>query len=143
MLAKQDLRTLQEAGIKDIESLAAAAADFLRSHPINSPHPMPNALSEQEESFLELGGAVGIGSYNRECAAENVTAVAGEFAQMVSTAYTQSEAAKILGVSTSRIRQRIDTGTLYAIHCSLGRVCPRFSLSTMIHYRGLTLSSQR
>jgi len=126
MLAKQDLHTLQEAGIKDIDSLAAAAADFLRSHPIYPINPMNNALSEQEESFLEQGGAAGVGRHHCENATENVTAVAGEYAQMVSAAYTQREAADILGVSTSRIRQRIDAGTLYAINCSLGRVCPRF-----------------
>ena len=107
MLADKDLRTLEEAGITNIETLASAAAAFLRAHPIYSVQPMPNALSVQEEAFLLRAGAAGVRVYNQRSAAENVTIVAGEYAQMVATASSQQEAAGRLSVSTSRIWQRI------------------------------------
>jgi len=129
MLAEQDLRTLKEAGITNIETLASAAAAFLRAHPIYSVQPMPNALSEQEEAFLRQGGAVGVGVYSKRSATENVAIIAGEYAQMVATASSQQEAAKRLGVSTSRIRQRLDSGSLYAVDGPSGRVCPQFQFA--------------
>lgn len=129
MLTEKDLRTLQEAGINDLETLASAAAAFLREHPIYTVQPMPNALSEQEEAFLRQGGAAGVGGYNKRSAVENVTIIAGEYAQMVATSYSQQEVAKRLGVSTSRIRQRLDNGSLYAIDGPAGRVCPQFQFA--------------
>ncbi len=129
MLAEQDLRTLQEAGITNIETLASTAAAFLRAHPIYTVQPMPNALSEQEEAFLLQGGAKGVGVYNKDSTAENVTTIAAEYAQMVATAYNQQEIAKRLGVSTSRIRQRLDNGSLFAIDGPAGRVCPKFQFT--------------
>jgi hypothetical protein len=126
MLAEQDLRTLREAGINNIEMLASAAAAFLREHPIYTVLPMPNALSEQEDAFLREGGAAGVGGYNKRSAAENVAIIAGEYAQMVATSHSQRDAAKRLGVSTSRIRQRLDSGSLYAVDGPAGRVCPQF-----------------
>lgn len=137
MLAERDLRTLREAGINDIETLATAAAAFLRAHPIYAVQPMPNALSEQEEAFLRQGGARGVGSYNKRSAAENVTIIAGEYAQMVATAFSQHEVAKRLGVSTSRIRQRLDNGSLYAIDGPAGRVCPQFQFADASTLPGL------
>jgi len=50
---------------------------------------MPNALSEQEDAFLRQGGAAGVGGYNKLSAAENVAIIAGEYAQMVATSYSQ------------------------------------------------------
>jgi hypothetical protein len=129
MLAENDLRTLQEAGITNIDSLASAAAAFLRAHPIYPAQPMPNALAEQEEAFLLRGGAAGVGTYNQRVAADNVAVIAGEYAQMVATSSSQQEAAKRLGVSTSRIRQRLDKRSLYAIEGPLGRVCPQFQFT--------------
>lgn len=129
MLPEKDLRTLQEAGIKDIESLASAAAAFLREHPIHTVAPMPNALGEQEEDFLRQGGAVGVGQYDKASAAQNITVIAGEYAQMVSTAYSQKEVAYRLAVSTSRVRQRIDGGSLFSLDGLGGRVCPRWQFA--------------
>jgi hypothetical protein len=137
MLAEQDIRTLHAAGIDDIESLAAAAAAFLREHPIYSIIPMPNALSDQEEAFLRQGGAAGVGRYDASSATRNVTSLAAEYAQMVSTAYTQKEVAERLGVSTSRVRQRIDGGSLYSIPGPGGRVCPRWQFSDSATLPGL------
>lgn len=129
MLAERDLRTLEEAGITNIDSLASAAAAFLRAHPIYPVQPMPNALLEQEEAFLFRGGAAGVGVHNPRSATENVAVIAGEYAQMVATASSQQDVARRLDVSTSRIRQRLDRGSLYAIDGPSGRVCPQFQFA--------------
>ena len=129
LLAKQDIDTLHKAGIKDINSVVAAAAAFLRSYPIYASPPVSNVLSEQEKTFLEQGGAVGVGKDNLKYTTKNVITIAGEFAQMVSTAFTQGETASILGVSASRVRQRIGNGTLYVIRSDNRRVCPRFQFN--------------
>lgn len=128
MLADTDWRTLQDAGIA-VDKLASVAAAFIRQHPLYSSLPAHNALSAQEEAFLKQGGALGVGEPTRSAyAAENVTVIAGEYAHMITTALTQQQAAEQLGVTTSRIRQRIDNGTLYAIESpnGSGRVCPAF-----------------
>ena len=52
MLTEADRSTLARAGITDIDSLAAAAAAFLRAHPIHETAPVTNALSHAEEIFL-------------------------------------------------------------------------------------------
>lgn len=129
MLAEKDLRTLEAAGITRVETLVSAAAAFLRAHPIYPLQPMVNALSEREEAYLRQGGAVGVGAYNARGAGENVATIAGEYAQMVATAYGQQSAARHLGVSTSRIRQRLDSGSLYAIDGPSGRICPAFQFA--------------
>ncbi len=129
MLAEQDLLTLREAGITDPNQLLAAAAAFLRANPIYRVLPIPNALSAGEEAFLRAGGARGVGQVNPEAVAVNVAVIAGEYAEMDATAYTQQEVAKRLGVSTSRVRQRLDNRSLYGIDRAGGRVCPRFQFS--------------
>ena len=126
MITESDRSVLAEAGITNIESLATAAAAFLRAHPIYAAEPVTNALSQQEEAFLRQGGAVGVGAYNAHQAARNVAVIAGEFAQMVATALSQKAVAALLGVSTSRIRQKLESGMLYAVPGPGGRVCPRF-----------------
>jgi hypothetical protein len=45
---------------------------------------------------------------------------------MVTSAATQSDATKLLNVSASRIRQRINSGSIYAIKASNSRICPTF-----------------
>ena len=129
MLTEQDLRTLLEAGITNIETLASVAAAFLRAHPIYPVQPTSNALSEQEEAFLLQGGAAGVGTYDKEGAAQNITVIAAEYAQMVATSLSQQQAARRLGVSTSRVRQRLDNGSLYAVDGPAGRVCPKFQFA--------------
>jgi hypothetical protein len=129
MISEYDMYTLRQAGIASIDALASAAAAFLREHSIAGAEPMLNALSEQEEDFLRQGGAAGVDVYDPSITARNVTVIAAEYAQMVAAAYTQKEAAECLGVGASRIRQRIDAGTLYAIDGPGGRVCPRWQFS--------------
>ena len=126
MLTEADRTTLAEAGITNIDRLASAAAAFLRAHPIYEVPPVTNALSETEESFLRDAGARGVGAWSDDSAADNVAVIAGEFAQMVTTALSQKAVAELLGVSTSRIRQKLEADELYAVRTTGGRVCPRF-----------------
>lgn len=126
MLADQDRQTLQDAGIPDTDRLLAALAALIRKHPIYRIPTIPNALSAQEEAFLSAGGAVGVGSSSNDAAAENIAMIAKEYAEMESTAYSQQEVARLLNVTTSRVRQRLDNGSLYCISGVGGRVCPCF-----------------
>ncbi len=126
MLAEIDQMTLREAGINDPDRVLAAAAAFLREHPIYRVLAVGNALSVEEETFLSAGGASGVGRDNSQAKATNVAVIAGEYAEMEATAYSQQEVAKLLAVSTSRVRQRLDNGSLYSISGVAGRVCPRF-----------------
>ncbi|MDO8863263.1 hypothetical protein Q6D67_16275 [Haliea sp. E1-2-M8] len=126
MLTEADRSTLARAGITDIDRLAAAAAAFLRAHPIYETAPVINALSQTEETFLRDAGARGVGTWSEGAAADNVAVIAGEFAQMVTTALSQKAVADLLGVGTSRIRQKLEAAELYAIRSTGGRVCPAF-----------------
>ena len=126
MLTEADRTTLAEAGITNLDHLASAAAAFLRAHPVYAAAPVTNALSVAEEHYLRGAGARGIGVWSEAQAADNVAIIAGEFAQMVTTALTQKAAAERLGVSTSRVRQKLEAGELYAVRATGGRVCPRF-----------------
>jgi len=126
MLKEIDRVTLAEAGITDIDRLASAAAAFLRAHPIYETPPVTNAFSGAEETFLRRAGARGVAGRSDESAVQNVAVVAGEFAQMVTTALNQKAVAEYLGVSTSRIRQKLEARELYAVRAPGGRVCPRF-----------------
>ena len=126
MVSEQDLATLKAAGIADPDIVVSSAAAFLRAHPVYPLAPVANALTEDEEAFLRAGGAAGVGRVDHDAIAANVAEIAGEFAEMVATAYSQQETALRLGVSASRIRQRLDNGTLYAVAGPGGRVCPRF-----------------
>ncbi|MHA7817544.1 MAG: hypothetical protein ACX93N_13780 [Pseudohaliea sp.] len=126
MVKEIDRVTLAAAGITDTERLVSAAAAFLRAHPIYETPLVTNALSQPEEAFLRGAGARGVGGRSDETAARNVAVVAGEFAQMVATGLSQRAVADLLGVSTSRIRQKLEARELYAVRASGGRVCPRF-----------------
>ena len=126
MLTEADRTALAEAGITNIDRLASAAAAFLRAHPIYEAQPVLNALSEAEEAFLRGAGARGVGTWSDDSAADNVAVIAGEFAQMVTTALGQKDVAALLGVGTSRVRQKLEAGELYALRTTGGRVCPRF-----------------
>lgn len=128
MLTERDISTLKEAGIK-MEDLASEAADFLRRHPLRRLKPVANGFSAEEERFLLEGGAGGVGEPTIPPLKTDLTTIASEYTLLVLTSYTQKAVAELLGVSTSRVRQRIDSGSLYAIEGSAGRVCPAFQFS--------------
>ncbi len=126
MLAEQDIKTLQEAGILDTDRLLSSLAALIRSKNFPSMKMIPNAMTTQEEEFLVAGGAKGVGNSDGVPALENVAMIASEYDELERSSYTQNEVANLLNVTTSRVRQRLDNGTLYWINGSNGRVCPRF-----------------
>ena len=129
MIANKDIQILREAGIENPDMVVSAAAAFLRAHPVHIVGAVENALSEDEQAILMRHGAEGLQSIGVDVAQavkNNAAVIAGEYGQMVSTALSQKETAERIGVSPSRIRQRIDSGTLYALDTPNGRVCPLF-----------------
>jgi hypothetical protein len=129
MSAAQDIEILRDAGIDDPETVITAAAAFLRAHPLHVVGAVENALSEEEAAILARHGAKGLQGptpSDIQASQKNTATIAGEFAQMVSTALSQKQTAARLQVSASRIRQRIDGGSLYALESKQGRVCPLF-----------------
>lgn len=132
MATQNDMQVLIDAGIQDTDMLVAAAAAFLRAHPVDVVGSVGNALTQEEEAFLLRSGAKGVRAKKANIAratAKNTAVIAGEYAQMVSTALSQKETASRLGVSVSRIRQRLDDGSLYALKTPGGRVCPLFQFN--------------
>jgi len=130
-MSKETLQILANAGIDDTEALDSVAA-FVREHPFSKP--MVGALSLEEENYLIEAGAVGVKSQNKQHMINNVTQMASEYAVLVETALSQKSVSQNLNVTTSRIRQRIDSGSLYAIQLEKGRVCPAWQF-----YEGRTL----
>ncbi|WP_053070664.1 hypothetical protein [Halomonas sp. PR-M31] len=126
MISRDDMHVLEKAGIPDIESLAASAVEFLREHPIYEQANPTNALSVDEERLLMAGGAEGVGEPNRMASQYNLRSAVAQYAQLVKRAYRQSEVATLLEVTTSRIRQRTDEGSLYALTSANRRVYPRW-----------------
>ncbi|VAX14570.1 hypothetical protein MNBD_GAMMA24-1592 [hydrothermal vent metagenome] len=128
MALAEDRRTLEEANI-DVDDLISEAAAIVRQTDLFLRNPLTDALSEQEAAFLRRGGAVGLDEPLKDRSRKNIMVIASEYAEMVAHAYTQKEVADLLKVTTSRIRQRIDAGTLYSIESNRGRVCPRWQFS--------------
>lgn len=131
MLNRKDVASLEQAGIRSVDALIAAAADFVRRHPLRDPALEPNPLSVEEEEFLRSTGARGLDKDDEAPAARraNLTVVTAEFAQMVASADTVQQVAERLGVKSSRIRQRIGERSLYVIEGPAGRVFPRFQFT--------------
>ncbi|MGD8939817.1 MAG: hypothetical protein PVJ72_10585 [Gammaproteobacteria bacterium] len=119
----------QQMGIEGgAEAVTHAAATFIRLHPLYSAPPTSKDLSEHELKVLEEGGfptvpdTVSLG--------DNIAIVAGEVGVMIASALSQSQAAQLLGVDQSRIRQRIGQGTLYTITGENNvKVLPRFQFT--------------
>ncbi|MEE9396257.1 MAG: hypothetical protein V3V31_04515 [Methylococcales bacterium] len=126
----QDLHTLKQVGVENWEELVSAAAYFVRHQPLYRVKVSPHALTSQEEAFLRRAGASGVGDdYDANAIEEKLREAAVEYGQMVASAYSQKGAAECIGVTPSRVRQRIDQRTLYAIDTPHGRVCPKWQFT--------------
>ncbi len=127
---EQDLDTLKQVGVPNIEALASAAADYVRHQPLFRVKMAKNALTPQEQGFLRRAGASGVGEdYELEIINQKLREAAVEYGNLIASAYSQSNVAKNLGVSTSRIRQKTDNQTLYVIETPKGRVYPAWQFS--------------
>jgi hypothetical protein len=119
----------QQMGIEGgAEAVTHAAATFIRLHPLYSIPPTSKDLSEQELMVLDEGGFPKVP--DTVSLSDNIAIVAGEVGVMIASALTQLQAAQLLGVDQSRIRQRISQGTLYTITGENNvKVLPRFQFT--------------
>lgn len=133
MAMKDDVQVLHQAGIADVNKLVHSAAEFIREHPMYTVKSSPGALSPSEARILSSGGAIGVreepGAKYSQGPVSNLTQVAGQYAQLVESALTAAQVAERLGVTPSRVRQRTEARTLYAIATGSGRVYPRWQFS--------------
>jgi len=95
------------------KAVTNAAATFIRRHPLTTFPPSSQDLSENDIKLLEEGGFPK--APNDISLSDNIAIIAGEVGVMIASALSQSQAAQLLGVNQSRIRQRISQTTLYAI----------------------------
>ena len=140
MIDRQDMATLERAGVDDIGVLVALAADFVRRCPVRDPEPAEAALSTAEREFLRSVGGRGVDADETavaEAERTNLMTLAAEYAQLVASADSMAEVAARLGVKSSRIRQRIGDRSLYAIDTGGARVFPRFQFAGAATLPGL------
>jgi hypothetical protein len=110
------------------EAVTNAAANFIRLHPLYVYPPSTQDLSVHELQVLEEGGFPKLPA--QISLSDNITIVAGEVGVLIASALSQVQAAQLLGVDPSRIRQRISQGTLYAIAGQDNiKVLPRFQFT--------------
>ena len=129
-------RAFQSAGITDENAVLEAAAAFIMRHP--PLHPLAtNALSMEEQEVLRTGGATTAVREKSDYLSGNIATIAGEFGQMAAGSLSLADTAEYLGVTPSRIRQRIAARSLYVINGPNGRVCPRFQFIDGSSLRGL------
>jgi len=121
----RDLQTLQLAGIKNIDALVHAAAQFVRDHSQVRPI-VTSPLSGEEKLLLRESGAHGVDEHSEPFMQAGPVDIVGQYAQLVTAAFSTEAVAKNLGVVPSRVRQRVTARTLYAIDTSAGRVFPAF-----------------
>ncbi len=124
-LPERDRQTLEEAHI-DLDEVASEVAELIRREHGALDSSMTDALSDHERAFLQRSGAVGLDPIPSDRIRSNILSVASEYAKMAAQAYTLKQVADLLEVTTGRIRQRIDAGTLYAVASHRGRVCPQW-----------------
>ena len=119
----------QKMGIEGgAEAVTHAAATFIALHPLFTRPPSSSDLSEHDLRVLEEGGFPL--KATPESLSDNMAIIAGEVGVMIASALSQSQAAQLLGVDPSRVRQRISQGTIYAIAGENNvKVLPRFQFT--------------
>ena len=133
MLPQKDRETLREAGILDTDHFLSTLADLVRSQPgglFLGAGLSQNALTEAEEVYLREAGARGVDEENNaDIRLQQVSQMTDEYQQLIGDSYGAKEVAKLLGVSDSRIRQRLSDRELYSVETNEGRVFPCFQFS--------------
>lgn len=130
MLNQQDVKTLE--GVGRLDEFIAAAAHYIRHHPVNDASPVAAAMSRDEADLFRALGGRGLDADDSKLASarrSNVMVLAAEYAQMVAGAKSIAEVTEYLGVKPSRVRQRVVSRSLYAIDGPNGRVFPRFQFT--------------
>ena len=121
---KSDIETLAEAGI-NIDQLVSATAHYVRNQTLFRFRHFHQGLNRDEQEFLYRAGVPNTDdSQLTNKIATKLAESASEYGALIAQSLPQKSVADRLGVSPSRIRQRIDQGTLYAVPTAQGRVCP-------------------
>lgn len=94
---------------------------ILAPHPIDIRRELP--LAEQE--LLRRGG-IELDRWTKELSEEVASRSAAAYAALVGTGLTVPQAARLLGVNESRVRQRFSEGTLYGVKDQGRWRLPRF-----------------
>ena len=82
-------------------------------------------FTKDEAEALGRGGL----DLSRASEGEALAGTASRYAALLASALTEVEAAGVLGVSESRVRQKIGEGTLYTLRMDGARGLPRFQFS--------------
>jgi len=128
-MARKAEDIFQGMGIEGgVDAVTHAAAEFMRLHPLYRVPPSSHDISENELAVLKEGGFPKVA--DDASLSDNMAIVAGEVGVMIAGALSQRQAAQLMGVDESRIRQRISQGTLYAIMGDNNKkVLPRFQFT--------------
>lgn len=90
-------------------------------------------FTEGESEALYRGGL----DVSRPSGGSQLALTATRYAAMLASSLTVAEAAALLGVSDSRIRQRIGNGTLYSVRVGKERRLPRFQFAEGVEVPGV------
>jgi hypothetical protein len=107
------------------EALETFAAFLAATEPVAQAEP-ERELTAAENRWLDEGGFPTPPSTPQESAGGEVSALAGAYARMCAQALTTKEAAALLQVQPSRIRQRLGERTLFGLEKEDHWVLPRF-----------------
>lgn len=114
------------SNLLDVAAMRLAEIEVVRRDVLTSALPRPDvsALSVNEEALLRRGGF----DSSADSASETgpIAQAKAEYASILADSITVEEAAKVLGVNESRIRQRLGNRTLYGIKTGGTWRIPRF-----------------
>jgi len=125
--------TLLQAGFSDPDDLLRWLAAFLRRHPDVFSIPQQGNAAQAMTASADLDEPVA------DIRLTPLVQCALEHAVMVTTAFSLPAAADYLGVSTSRVRQRIRAGGLFSVASRKGRALPRFQFAAGAALPGLQI----
>ncbi|WP_416397375.1 hypothetical protein [Allohahella sp. A8] len=126
---EEDMEVLRKHGITSIQHLASIAADLLRNSGGNRASHPSAGLSQEDRAFFRRVGAHGVDGVDKDAVDKLNRDMATEYAILIESALTSDQVARKLGVSTSRVRQRILNSTLYSIKYGPRRLFPLWQFS--------------
>jgi excisionase family DNA binding protein len=123
------------------ESYRHAAAALLQNRPLRAWSPAgrtSGSLSSSERDTLSKAG-LALEPWKSEIAQDPLTRTVVDYAALLDSSFTTTAVAKLLGVNSSRIRQRADEGSLFAIRDGAQWRFPRFQFERKRVLPGLAL----
>lgn len=122
---------LRERGIfRSVEEMVEEAREMVAlsvaEMPVGRVSDEPGRDFTEEESGVLVRGGL---DPSRPSGGRRLARTLARYAALRATALTESEAASLLGVSESRVRQRVAQGTLYGVRVGRGRRLPRFQFA--------------